>query len=305
MSTVSQFITQKSKIATYNSGNCNDPSITSTVPCSPNDWNYSTFRCGNGFGSQQYYCSKIDPTICPMIGRYPVSQTFDPAPTVRCTYDMRSFQNENDLDIWISRWGKDSTYNLRIMPNFCSIPSTNCPINPQTGMRMTTCSRLVSNDSEGRQCQDWALENPQLASSTESEICGSGSVSQPDCLCVNRRYDALYNDIKPYVPSYIPDVCWWKPCTNSSAYIVPPSDNIQSTTCPSNTCEIINGIINSRGLQNKYSAEELSVKIVCPITPVSSGLWIWLIILFIVIIIFIGIIVYIYYNNDDNNTVIY
>lgn len=296
MSTVSQFLTQTSIIQPYSSAPCDDPNITETVLCQSGDWAYSNKVCLAGQGPLQYNCSKIDPDLCPDIGTQPYTSIFTSPPTVKCTYDIATFQKSTDVNTWISNWGKDANFNKTIMPFFCSNLSTSCPIDPLTGQKMSKCTKFVSINNDGTLCKSWSKDNVNAYNTTITKVCLNNNTA--DCLCENRQQDALYTDIKMRLTEDVADNCWWKPCTLPNTYVINSYDNVE-TTCPADICTKIKEIIKYNNLDKKYSSSELNIKINCSIenpinNRVTTSTIVWIIIIVIIILLIICFLIFLW-----------
>lgn len=289
---INQYINQSSIIQPYSSAPCDDMNIISTIPCQYGDGAYSIKTCLGSHGPIQYNCTKVDSNICPKIGDIDNIAYFESHPKVKCTYNVDTFKNSNDINIWMSNWGKDSNYSNTIMPNYCMKVTDNCPIHPLTNTKLSNCTKFISLSNDKSLCNEWASENPSLYNTTISEIClNNNSV---ECLCENRYQDPLYIDIKTYLNPNISDIHWWKPCTQSDFYLINTNNKSIDTNLP-DISDDINKIIQTYKLDKKYSINELMNKI--KYTIKKNNIWtpaiiIWTIISIIIIFLVIFFIIY-------------
>jgi hypothetical protein len=162
--------------------------------------------------------------------------------SVSCSYPLESFKTFGDImnyqnaftafpsafDIEVST----ATLNQEIMPYFCSLPSTDCsidPLKPGENVHQTHCSRFTSLDPEGTLCRTWAAEYPEESDVVQINYCHQPeNLESSECACINKAYSPLYRAMKKDVNA--PDSCWWDPCANASQFLV-PSTELTVTHC--------------------------------------------------------------------------
>lgn len=171
---------------------------------------------------------------------------------VTCNYDLDSFQTFEDiLKFQRAFITTASAYNpqegsqilnTEIMPSFCSIPSSNCPLDPlKPGESVTlfSCSRFTSTDTEGDMCRTWEEEYPTLADQVKIEFCSQpNAFNSSECACINKLYNEEYRALKKNVNA--PDSCWYIPCANSTQFLITSTEILPepNTSCP-DTCGVI------------------------------------------------------------------
>lgn len=241
------------------------------------DWASRLGFCCNSC-PEQPVCCKLDSATCPIIDDAFLgaewANTTNNTGLVNCMYDATKITTIQGLNTWINNFGGPGTsqYNNIIMPNFCAIPGdTNCQIDPDTGKPMENCSRLTATDQLGAVCANWCLlsGNEDLCNGTMTTYCSANDT--PDCGCVSRSNNPVYQEVKPDLGFGVPDGCWYTPCTggNLVPYMVPSTVVPAPGTCPQNICTQINTIINSgSGSINIGEAQQV---IDCPLNNTTTN----------------------------------
>lgn len=319
------------------------------VPCKAEDAVVGAKACGVGpLGNQacraQLTCSKLDTSICPVIGGVTPSVQWTPGLprgnssqwssasnlNVQCSYPAGTIKTVADLNTFNAAFSGNSNrstiVDTNIMPAFCSIPSSTCGPDPETGAARTTCSRFSSTDAEGSLCRSWEARKPSAADTAKTNYCRSNPKAT-ECRCINRATDPIYQQIA--VRSNAPDSCWYLPCKNPDSYLVPSTIQL-STTCP-NICQQINDFASNEGAS--LDVNELRQSINCqfntsgastapatvpgkpatgrptttiPATTVSSvpakgksNIWLYIIIAVVALIIIVAIVVFFMYRRGS------
>jgi hypothetical protein len=205
------------------------------------DWNYGWSSCCAGFCPSKRKCAKPDPRECnignDILNRDPLLaiEWDENAPNYRCTYDLHKINTAEQINVFVSKNGKDKSYN-EIMSSFCEIPSHVCPEDPQEEGSMKKCSRLISLDDEGTRCRAWAAtQDIKTVDNIKKEYCLHNPQS-PDCRCINRVGNDLYDSAK--VKNPYPDGCWYKPCS-TSVYLKTSEILEDEKYCPKEMCQVI------------------------------------------------------------------
>jgi hypothetical protein len=82
----------------------------------------------------------------------------------------------------------------------------------------------------------------QSWSDTATNYCQT--INTPDCSCINRNDNQFYEIIADDLgsrPNTVAGTCWWRPCQNPEEFLVLPA--VQQTTCPQDTCVVVNSIV--------------------------------------------------------------
>lgn len=169
-------------------------------------------------------------------------ENFYAKPQVECIYDAAAVKTVGDIRTWIQNFGRDETWRTKIMPRFCGthIPQDQCSDAVKADEK--GCSRFFSEGEEGEMCTEW-MNEPENQRELESQIrkfCSGRDTM--DCRCFNRSLDEMYKKIVENVElqeAPIPDVCWWVSCKDTSATLIPPSDEEAKKNCPRRFCSII------------------------------------------------------------------
>lgn len=293
---------------TCSCGNCGPSTI---VQNCGDDWRCNSQGCCPSCPDQPV-CSKVNPNICPVIDDSFINAEWESpgmnnTGKIQCNYDSSKIKTQNGITTWLGVFGANDEYNQDIMPLFCSATgSTACQIDPTTGQSMAECSRLTSTNFFGDICAPWCDNNRDECNQTMVTYCQNADT--PDCDCINRRNDPIYQAIKSSLPNTIPDGCWYRPCAGSNLdpYMIPTGVVPSVGQCPDGLCVTINEIVNKKGLDYTQAQEVL----LCPIAPlrnVNNQLYetqtiiLWIIVIFsiiILVILFIMIFKHRKYNNS-------
>lgn len=189
---------------------------------------------------------------------------------VECRYDVWASSQPSSYDDYTREFitSVDSELaevntnflNSQIMPNYCSGISTHCPVDAYTLLPMNECSRFVAygdqcdpencdcdanraGDDGAIACQRWARSsdesNHDVADGIMNAYCTARSdpiakTGPPECSCINRTYEPLYNEIG----SPIPAGCWWRSCASVATQLTP-----STTWCEVDSVQICNQTI--------------------------------------------------------------
>jgi len=147
------------------------------------DWKYDSKSCFNDC-PEIIFCSGLNPSICPKInGDVNVRWDHEEGPpSVLCSYPLDNFNKIKNIEIFHNKWGKNDDYNEKIMPYFCSQIVKTCPENTENS-RFASCSRFVSNGTDGELCREWIKENPKLSDAAVVNYCTAHATE--DCSCVS------------------------------------------------------------------------------------------------------------------------
>lgn len=292
--------------------------------CQEGDAAYNLRRCGLGpfnnapLCNAQFECTKLDTSVCPIIGGVQPSVKWDPSVSVRdysrwkdptylnvqCTYPTSTVKNAQDLSNFKSNFSNnpnlEQVIDRDVLPTFCSVPSTSC------SEGVSSCSRFHSTDEEGKICRAWDKRDHGAADVAKTTYC-KNNPSSLECRCINRASDKIYQAIA--AKSNSPDACWFLPCKNPDTYLVPSTISL-STTCP-NICQQINDFTSTDGAN--ISIGELKQSIDCnftqtvtdegvktievsPPTPTKSNTSLLIIISIAILLIIISIVIYFIYR---------
>jgi hypothetical protein len=241
---------QKSIYQPYAPGICSAEKCDSTTEkatCNPGDWEFNQHYCGTGCPTQPQ-CSRIDPFVCPQLVRSSalISSAFsNKPPLVDCVYDVNAFDTPEKIEEYVRVFGKDNDWATKIMPNFCTMQTTTCPIDITTGQPMTSCSNFVSPGQSTQICRSWVNCEPELSDQVKNQYCSENNTA--DCKCINRNQNSLYNSLNSAL-SDVPDSCWWAPCADTVPFLVPT--DMLNENCPSNTCSQLNTAITNNNLSS-------------------------------------------------------
>ena len=171
-------IVQNSTVDVYSPGaefcSCDfcDPNIINLqIRCNGCDYAFEEISCCNSMPgcTNQVLCTGVDPSACPVIAGNNGIATWATgtggvciAATLNCGYPTNIFKNPEDITQWIVKFGNNESLNDTIMPAFCQVQSTDCPINPETGSPMSACSNFKDQGLAGDMCRSWASNNPTL-----------------------------------------------------------------------------------------------------------------------------------------------
>lgn len=192
IATVTETVTQTSIFDSYNPGAaaCSDCSSCNTntlqVPCNNGDWAYQRVSCCSGQCADQLSCSALDPSTCPSFPNVTPTSQWATAPQVNCIYQIDDFTQVEDVSAYATAFGTDTNYNTQIAPFFCSQSTSDCPVDPTTGLPIPTCSMYWNTGAGGSLCKNWATANPTQATATFSNYCATKNT--PDCEVLSSPY---------------------------------------------------------------------------------------------------------------------
>lgn len=170
---------------------------------------------------------------------------------VVCEYDVSTIDTEEKINTFVDLWkptdpnSPDYEKQLaefnkvydRLMTDYCSKVGTGyCNISNESGNKNPKCSRVF--DSRYKSCADWFSQLKDGRNAFINKICKNENMDE--CKCVNREQDPVYQSVvSKELKDPVLDYCWWKPCQNSSKYLLPTEftspENIQ---CPTNICSV-------------------------------------------------------------------
>ncbi len=247
------------------------------------DWNYGWNSCCSGFCPSKRECAKPDPKECDIgndiLDRDPFLKIeWDVnAPNYRCTYDLHKINTSEQINLFVAKNGKNKSYD-EIMTSFCEIPSHICPIDPgdgslnddKKGKEMEKCSRLISLDDEGTRCRAWAAtQDNKTIDNIKEEYC-LHNPNSPDCRCINRSSNSLYDEAKKNNP--FPDGCWYKPCS-TSVYLKTSDILSDEKHCPKEMCQVIYNVNQNNDVVIKDNTNNIKCDFTkfIPPTPPTPG----------------------------------
>jgi hypothetical protein len=228
----------------------------------------------------------LDPSVCPNINNSLVRAAWADAPTVNCSYDKTQFTSAEDIDEYICAFGEDDVYTNQLIPYFC------------TENNFT----IAGNSDEAQLCINWAEANPDLVEKTLVGKCSAADNSRPECNCIHRVDNPIYQAMKKdALLADVDDSCWWRACENTLNPSIALSAGVSK--CPPNLCEILNQVYISQRIYETYSPAEVEAVIVSgctinsvvirgvgPVVRKSNVVWLILGVLFFIFI--IGIVIY-------------
>jgi hypothetical protein len=300
--TVTLVTTQTVPQSTYLAGNCSCgvcSAFDQPAQCNTGDYQVGVKVCCGGSCASQPICGTVNSNACPIVGgSQALSVTANSNGNISCTYNVTQFTSAADIDTYATFAGSnDPQLNTVILPYFCNQSVTTCPTDPTTGKPMTSCSRYVSTQSDGAICQTWLAAYPQYTNSAYSNYCSTNNT--PDCTCYNRTSDSVFNIFNNQATA--PPGCYFKPCMDSSTYLIPPS--LTNPVCPANTCSSIQQIYNENS--NALPPAQITAKLGCNIQPKAYGgfsYW-WILVLVLAIFIILIILIWIISANMADSTV--
>lgn len=305
-------VVQKSRKTVYDTGQscaCGSCSAFSQViDCSATDnikdWSLGLEKCCFSCPDKRI-CARPDPEECDIginenqENPYKSVTWNSKAPNLTCFYDVSKMNSLNVIQNYRSKFGETEDYNS-MMENFCSGLGKKCVTDPDTGQPFKQCCKLNSADDEGDACRIWYNKQPaSTQDSTVTNFCFKYENS-PDCKCINRSRDPVYNTVKKHSP--FNDGCWYAPCASRSKYLV--SNDLKTPTCPGNVCQIVleslqNNNVDIDNVKNTINCTfppppSPPSPIVPPINPISpptkkSNNSVIFIVIFIIILIGAGI----------------
>jgi len=288
MSKLIENVIQKSTVNIYYpgsdhcAGNTTCDSSTPVAKCNDCDWQFATVPCNAGCPSQPA-CSSIDGNTCPHLGKNVqfkfatnssgVCLRTDDFPVVECIYDPTTFDYSDVLEYQDKFGTTTDNFNKILMPEFCFQQTTICPLIPGTDTPFDECPNILSNidgaieGNPGADCMNWASKNGKIADSTMINFCVSNS--DPECKCTNRNNSQVYQYISSNLGSDENPACWYKPCANPQAFLVPST--INNKDCSTSVCNQVNQII--KNIPTNLTKEQLQAELNCTITsdPASTN----------------------------------
>jgi len=219
------------------------------------DWKYKCETCA--FGPCKPKCSKPNQDTCDLggniksrvewAGKYNFQN-----PEIKCTYDIDSINSIDQINRWINKFGKNKDYD-KIMLNFCAREMKNCADGN------ATCSFKNSDSIEGKICKSWYNEQKRNhdAQTLVETICNKNR-SFPECKCINRASDPLYQKFKSGGTKNYNDGCWYIPCTSEATQFIP--QDLYKPVCPDKLCQNIlsfvdTGNVDVNGIQNTINCD--------------------------------------------------
>lgn len=206
-----------------------------------------------------------------ILSQDPVNVAFvDPSVTptqVACTYSPDAIRTIHDIWAWKKEFGDDETLRTQIMPRFCRglTPKDSCSATVRANEN--GCSRFFAQGDEGEACSLWrqAPQNEALYETAIATFCGSNDTT--DCACARRgvgdsRDAQVYRNLETAISKLegtgqIPDICFWPPCKNPSARLIPPSTWNQKGNCPRDFCTIYNQAIDNAKITFTGSTQQV------------------------------------------------
>lgn len=137
------------------------------------------------------------------------------------------------------------------MPTLCTIPTYNslCTRNKITALVSKECTGLTQMGVYGKKCRDWYSDNLSDAVKTTevNSICERYGWL-PECMCLLRHEDGLYQDVATlFTNAQASPECWWQPCKlEGNDRLVTPGMDKGRHNCDVNICgNFINAIKNT------------------------------------------------------------
>ena len=228
-------------------------------PCSETngirDWKYKCDKCS--FGPCKPSCSKPNLDACKLGGKASGNVRWSGKynylnPEIKCTYNVDDITSADQVNKWISKFGKGGDYD-KMMQNFCSQNMDNCTNGQQS------CSFKNSNSTEGKMCKFWYNEQQRnsAAQTVVEAICQKNPLF-PECKCINRANDPLYQKFKVGGTKNYNDGCWYIPCTSEATQFIPR--DLYKPICPDKLCQNIlsfvdTGNVNMTGIQSTINCD--------------------------------------------------
>ena len=266
--TVNGIATQTAPFLSYDRCPSNCTAFNDTRSCYNNDWQYDTRRCGLTCKSQPQ-CSVLNTGVCPQVGGGPIGVSWvntannkGASSQVNCTYDVSTITQPSDIDTWLSApWANKvdaiQQYDSKIMPNYCNVQVTTCPIDPNTSKQMDKCSRFASTGLDGQKCREWVTNGlsgtngfgPGNSNTTMQKYCSTNNTL--DCACINRSQNETYRQFtgltagaKTLPNTYGPDSCWFIPCKFPEQIMV--TSDLAKPTCNIQICQALQNIYDNQ-----------------------------------------------------------
>jgi len=228
----------------YKVGKCGCKKKQRLLACNSGDFVVNKEKCFDG--SEFLVCSKPDPNLCPELGGHKGVILSDSevisrngSNFVQCVYPDAIFDSPTVIDDYERNFGQDEEFAL-LLGEACFRTTTDCPEDPLTGGKMPLCSQFVSPTQAGATCRQQALlpGNEQEYENRMESYCRRETT--PDCRCINRTTNLAYDTLK--TDSSLDDGCWWKWCSDSTSFLVPP--RITQATDPDKCVKIKQDIAN-------------------------------------------------------------
>lgn len=219
------------------------------------DWKYKCETCS--FGPCKPGCSKPNANACDLGGNAKGSVEWTGKynylnPEIKCTYQVDSIDSIDQINKWISKFGKNKDYD-KLMQKFCTREMQNCT----NGNNI--CSFKNSNSTEGKICQSWYNEQKRspMAQTLVETICNKNPLF-PECKCINRALDPIYGKFKNGGTKNYNDGCWYIPCTSEATQFIPR--DLYKPICPDKLCQNILSLIDTgnvdiSGIQNTINCD--------------------------------------------------
>jgi len=243
------------------------------LTCDSGDFIFKRERCFDG--SEFLVCSKPDPNLCPILGGHkgailPNSEVLSKNgdKLVQCVYPDAIFDSPTIINDYRHNFGDDEEFSS-LLSEACFRTTTDCPMDPLTGEKMPLCSQFVSPNQTGATCRQQAfLQDKEKEYENRMESYCRRETT-PDCRCINRTNVLVYDKLKTDNP--LNDGCWWRWCSDSNSFLVPPdivknsdpdkcvqvkkeiaqeiNNNVQTLEC----CQLQNNIIYAPdGINNEH-----------------------------------------------------
>ena len=253
---VNGYTTQKSKKTRYDTGQpcgCFKCSwATEKLTCGQtdlkDDWNYGHETCCLPFCPDKALCAKPNPEECDIgVDSHDrnslIKATWnDKGPNLKCVFDVDRINTLEQIKNFKEKFGESEDYNS-VVGNYCQESSNTCIIDPQTGIKMDKCSRLKSTGKDGELCRSWfGKQSENVKDTLVQNYCGL--YNTPDCKCVNRSQNSVYQDLK--IGKNINDGCWFLPCSNPQTYLT--TQDVRNPKCPENFCNIVYNVMSNNNV---------------------------------------------------------
>lgn len=184
--------------------------------CASNEWQYDSYRLDLQTEGRQ--CSQLDLSVCPTLGGALLDvQWAENKPFVKCTYDIDQITTAEQINEYITHWGRDKDFNTVLMPMIVFLQSNDTPPT-LNGVEHHTCSTLLAQNPLGVQARAWMQRLPKISDEVIEEYClATGGT---DCDCVLRDMDPLYwyISIHPLMKNITP-MNWFIPARDRTGYL--------------------------------------------------------------------------------------
>lgn len=236
--------------------------------------------------------TNVTSNVCPTIAGVKPSAlgppfTFPPFeslyPVYECSYNITQPLSSDDITTWkntfVYGYSANTEYgldilNTKILPNYCVGSTINCPVDPMnpTGSPLSSCSLLI--DTVDSTCRLWAASLQENYDSTSINYCNDhleidengNATYPPECECVLKAYNPVYNRIISGTGDVGPAYCWYIPCSGNGNFYLTPSEDIGTTPCPA-VCGVV---INNYSTTGTFIPPEDQATISCNLNP-STG----------------------------------